>query len=298
MIGMLGGLSGLGCGDEARPRAAPAEIRRADRTAADPARDIATELDSAAPAFGAGILAELTGDERAAREAFEHVLAAPDTPPPIAARAALHLAQLESRSGKLRHSLDLVARAAALAPTDPVITDGLAQLRADFVAAAGAGDIRGPRLGTPLPGVPPEVAEAFAVAERALAMVQRMRPRPIIEALSTSIRAKEDASESAVAKYRAVGEHGGLARIAAHYRAGSLYHDLAIGLLFDLPPELDPAVAAGLRRHLRGRAVSYLRKAVAEYRACLAVPQVPDAELWRLAAETDLRRALDVLGEP
>ena len=85
--------------------------------------------------------------------------------------------------------------------------------------------------------------------------------------------------------------------IAASYRAGSLYHDLALGLLFELPPELDPAVAAGLRRTLRGRAIAYLKKAVIEYRAVLSAPKHSDDELWRLAAETDLRGARDLLGE-
>ncbi|HEX7839420.1 MAG TPA: hypothetical protein VF469_18210, partial [Kofleriaceae bacterium] len=99
-----------------------------------------------------------------------------------------------------------------------------------------------------------------------------------------------------VVQYRAVAEHGGLAQIAASYRAGSLYHDLALGLLFELPPELDPAVAAGLRRTLRGRAIAYLKKAVAEYRSLLAAAKHPDDELWRLAAETDLRGARDLLG--
>ncbi|HET7503567.1 MAG TPA: hypothetical protein VFK02_21240 [Kofleriaceae bacterium] len=243
------------------------------------------------------MLAELTGDVAAARDGFERVLAAGDTPAPLAARAALHLARLESRTGKSRHALDLVARATALAPSDVAIAEGVAELQADIVAAAGAGDLRGPRIGTPLPGVPPRVAEAFAAAERALEQVHRLRPRPIIEALSSSIRIKEGATEEAVQKYRAVAEHGGLAQIAASYRAGSLYHDLALGLLFELPPELDPAVAAGLRRTLRGRAVAYLKKAIAEYRASLAAPKHSDDELWRLAAETDLRGARDVLGE-
>jgi len=272
-----------------------------DRRAADPAEGMRTELDGVAPEFTAGVLAELTGDAAAAKAAFERVLAATDAPAPLAARAALHLAQMQARAGKSRDALDLVARATALAPSDVTIAEGVEQLRADVVAAAGAGDIRGPRIGTPLPGVPTAVAEAFAAAERALASVHKLRPRPIIEALSTSIRHKEDATENVVAKYRAVAEHGGLAASAAHYRAGSLYHDLAIGLLFELPPELDPSVAAGLRRTLRGRALAYLKKAVAEYNTCLAVPITPgaedDAELWRLAAETDLRRALDVLGE-
>jgi hypothetical protein len=117
----------------------------------------------------------------------------------------------------------------------------------------------------------------------------------VLETLSSSIRLKEDATEDVVARYRAVAEAGGLAQIAASYRAGSLYHDLALSLLFELPPELDPAVAAGLRRTLRGRAIADLKKAVTEYRAALAAPKHPDDELWRLAAETDLRDARDLL---
>jgi len=285
------------CGDDVPRAPEPPTSAAPDRAAADPARDIATELDGTSPAFGGAVLAELTGDLAAARAGFERVLAATDTPAALAARAALHLAQLELRTGKSRHALDLVARASALAPSDVAIAEGVAELQADVVAAAGTEDLRGPRAGTPLPGVAPPVAAAFAAAERALERVHRLRPRPIIEALSTSIRAKEDATEDAVQKYRAVAEHGGLAQIAASYRAGSLYHDLAIGLLFELPPELDPAVAAGLRRTLRGRAVAYLKKAVTEYQASLAAPKHPDGELWRLAAETDLRGARDVLGE-
>jgi hypothetical protein len=295
LVGLWLGLAG--CGDDARPRQRPIEATAPDRAAADPARGVTTELDGASPAFGDAMLAELTGDLAAARAGFERVLAAGDTPPPLAARAALHLAQLASRTGKRRRALDLVARASALAPSDVVVAEGVAELQADVVAAAGAGDLRGPRLGTALPGVAPAVADAFAAAERALAQVHRLRPRPVLEALSTSIRLKEDATEDVVQRYRAVAEHGGLAQIAASYRAGSLYHDLALGLLFELPPELDPAVAAGLRRTLRGRAVAYLKKAVVEYRASLAAPKHPDDELWRLAAETDLRGARDVLGE-
>src|SRR5690349_6680868 len=212
----------VGCGDDAQPRARPAEVAAADRAAADPARGITTELDGVSPSFGEAMVAELTGDVASARVGFERVLAASDTPPGLAARAALHLAQIESRSGKSRRALDLVARASALAPSDVAIAEGVAGLQADVVAAAGTEDLRGPRAGTALPGVPPAVAAAFAAAERALEQVHRLRPRPIIEALSTSIRAKEDATEDAVQKYRAVAEHGGLAQIAASYRAGSL----------------------------------------------------------------------------
>jgi hypothetical protein len=284
------------CGDPEERRVVPEAAPVANRTAADPSAGMTTELDGSAPAFGDAVLAELTGDEIAARAGFEKVLAAPDVPSALAARAALHLAQLESKAGRTGHARDLALRASTLAPNDPVIIEGGAQIRAREVAASNAGDIRGPRLGTPLTGVDPAVADAFAVAEKALERVHKLRPQPIIETLSTSIRAKEDATESAVAQYHAIAEHGGLAQVAGHYRAGSLYHDLALGLLFDLPPELDPNVAAGLRRTLRDRARVYLRRAAAEYKLALDVPNVADSE-WRLAAETDLRAAQDVLGE-
>lgn len=287
----------LACGDPSKRQATPTTVEPQSRIGADPAVGITTELDRSTVTYGDAVLAELLGDDAAARAGFEALLASTAVSPQLAARSALHLAQLESRAGKSRDALDLVARATALAPADPVVNDGVAQLEADIVAAAGAGDIRGPRLGTPLTGASPKLADAWAAAEKALGKVNRLRLQPVIEALSGSIRMKEAATEDAASKYRAVAEHGGLAAVAGHYRAGSLYHDLAIGLLFELPPELDPRIAANLRRTLRGRAFAYLKKAVAEYRECLGVPQAPSSELWRLAAETDLRRALDALGE-
>ncbi|MFN0250270.1 MAG: hypothetical protein ACKV2T_25530 [Kofleriaceae bacterium] len=285
------------CGDDTPRRSLPETLPSIDRAVADLSLGITTDLDGPAPAFGDAVLAELLGDEVTARAGYEKVLADADSPASLAAKSALHLAQLESLAGRSRHALDLVVRAAALAPGDIAIAEGVAQLRADTVAASGEGNIRAPRIGTPLAGVDPKVAEAFATAERAMAKVHRLRPRPFIEALSSSIRAKELATEDVVASYRAVADAGGLAGIAGHYRAGSLYHDLALGLLFELPPELDPNVAAGLRRTLRGRAQSYLKKAVAEYELALAATAAPDSELWRLAAEADLRAARDVLGE-
>jgi hypothetical protein len=64
----------------------------------------------------------------------------------------------------------------------------------------------------------------------------------------------------------------------------------------DLPTELERRFADDLRGTLRSLAISYLRKAVVEYRACIDAQQPPpDSELWRFAAETDLRRATDVL---
>lgn len=249
---------------------------------ADPATGITTDLDGIAPEFGDAVIAELAGDETGARAAFQKVLDAPDAPAPLAARAALHLAQLDGRAGKSRHALDLSARAAALAPNDAAITEGVAQVQADVVAASGGGDLRGPKAGTALPGVDPKIADAFARAERSLVRVHAIRPHQRLE-----IWAKEDATEELVAMYRAVrdkaAEKSPLAQIAADYRIGSLYHDLGLGLLF------------GGAAELRGRALAYLKLAATAYRASLAGPKLPDAELWRLAAETDLRNARDVL---
>ena len=287
-----------GCGDPEDRPPLPEPTPAADRTGADPAEGVQTELDGAAPAFGDAVLAELTGDEIAARAGFERVLAAPDSPAPLAARAALHLARLESKAGRTNRARDLSLRATGLAPNDPVIVEGTAQIRASAVAESGAGDLLGPQLGMPLTGVEPEVAAAFATAEKALDKVHRFRLRPSIETLSSSIRTKEGMTEAVVAQYRAIADHGGAALVAAHYRAGSLYHDLAIGLLFELPPELDPNVAAGLRQTLRRRALGYLRRATTEYKLALDAKPLPDAELWRIAAETDLRAAQDLLGEP
>jgi hypothetical protein len=282
----------FGCTDDphAPQPALPAPVE--SRPAADPAEGATSDLDGVAPVFSDAVLAELEGDTAAARAGFEHVLAAADAPPPLAARAALHLAQMETRTGKNpRHALDLVARATTLAPGDAAVAEGVAQVEADVVAASGAGDIRGPKLDKPLPGVDPKVADAFAAADRALVRVHAIRPRQRLD-----VWAKEDATEEVAAKYRAIAEHGGLARIAATYRIGSLYHDLALGLLFELPPGLEPTVAGELRRTLRTRALAYLKKAAASYQECLSAPKLPEAELWQLAAETELRNARDVLG--
>ena len=279
------------CGDDTQRAEPPPAAPTRARAAADPAEGVTTILDGPAPAFSDAVLAELTGDDAAARRGYEHVLEGADSPAPLAARAALHLAQLEARAGKSRHALDLVARATTLAPGDAAIENGVAQVREDVVVASGAGDIRGPKLGTPLPGLDPAVADAFAAADRALVRAHAIRPRQRLD-----VWAKEDATEEVVARYRVIGERGGLAQVAADYRIGSLYHDLALGLLFELPPGLAPNVASELHRALRVRALADLKRAAASYRACLAGPASPEAELWRLAAETDLRNARDVLG--
>ncbi len=282
----------LGCSDDAKPPPPSTAPVAASRVAADPAAGITTELDTAAPRFGEGLIAELAGRDADARLAFDAVLAGSNVPAPVAARAALHLAQLEARTGKSGRARDLIARATSLAPTDLEISEGAAQVE---IGLRGANDIRGPRVGTVLAGVDAKTAAAFRTAEAALEAVHRMHPRPFLFTLSSSVRAKEDATEDAVAKYRVVAEAGGLAKLAADYRIGSLYHDLALGLVFDLPPELDPSAAAVLRRTLSSRTIENLKKAVAAYRAAQSEGEVDGGEPWRRAASIDLRAALDVL---
>ncbi len=283
----------LACGSETRRPSVPDRAPAVDRSAADPALGIRTYLDGEAPRFGEALLAELTGDEAGAAALYKTVVAS-DAPDELLARAALHLARIESRAGRNRDALDLVARASALAPNDVAIADAVTQLRTVVGATAGVGALRGPPLGTALSGVTPEIAAAFADAEEALARVHSLRPRPFIGALSSSIRAKQDATERAVKRYEAIATVGGVAAVAAHYRAGSAWHDFAISLLFALPPELEASMASGLRRTLRNRALHYLERATVQYGLALSVPADPAAEQWRSAAQSDLRAATSV----
>jgi len=286
----------LACGDDAAPKTAAPATTAAARAAADPALGATTVLDGAGAAFGDAVLAELTGDEATARAQFEHVLAGSDVPPQLTARAALHLAQIELRAGQSRHALDLAARARAAAPSDKVIEEGVGTIQAEFVDSAGSGDVRGPGVGTTLPGVTPEVADPFAKAEARLAQVHRRRLQLLFGETQRSIDIRINATASVVALYRAVAAKGGVALVAATYRIGTLYHDLALDLSAAEPPaELMRDPARGLRVMLSNLAFTYLRKAETEYRACMDAPQSPESELWRLAAQTDRRSVVDVL---
>lgn len=274
-----------GCTDESHRATRRATQPPHGESVADPALGVTTDLDGIVPELGDGLVAELTGNDVDARRSYEQVLASADAPADVAARAALHLAQLEARAGKTGRARDLIARATALAPNDVAVIEGADRVRADFVAAAGAGDIRGPKLHEPLPGVDGRVAAAFAAAEDALERVHAMRPRQRL-----AVWEKEDATANVVRRYRAIAEAGGIAQVAAEYRIGSLYHDLALGLMFE-------PVAAELRRTLFSGARNYLKKAAIAYRASLAATAPPEAQLWRDAAQSDLRAANDVLGE-
>jgi hypothetical protein len=274
-----------GCTDDSHRATRRATQPLHGESVADPAIGVTTDLDGIVPELGDGLVAEMTGKGTEARASYERLLAAPDAPTDVAARAALHLAQLEARAGKTGRARDLIARATALAPNDVTVVEGADRVRADFVAAAGAGDIRGPKPHTPLPGVDARTAAAFAAAEDALERVHTMRTRQRL-----AVWEKEDATADVVRRYRAIAEAGGVAQVAAEYRIGSLYHDLALGLMFE-------PVAAELRRTLFTGARNYLKKASTAYKASLAATAPAEAQLWRDAAESDLRATNDVLGE-
>jgi len=178
------------------------------------------------------------------------------------------------------------------------VEEGVSLIQAEFVDSAGAGGMRGPAAGTTLPGVAPDVADAFAKAEARLALVHKRRLQLLFGETQRSIDNRIYATQSVVALYRAVATaaKGGTAMVAATFRIATLYHDLALDLSAAEPPaELMRDPARGLRTMLSNLAFTYLRKAEAEYRACIDAKQTPDSELWRIAAETERRSVVDVL---
>jgi tetratricopeptide (TPR) repeat protein len=293
-------ISSAACGDDAPARPAPdPRAPPAHETAA-----FASTPPALAPEAGRywhAYLADVLGDDGGGRAGYEAAYASAGDDPALAARAALHLAAREATAGNRRRALELVARATQLAPDDDGVRDAADRLQAGLAAApsgAEQDEVRGPPLGTPLPGATPEVAADFAAAEKLLARAHRIRMEPALESLSSTVRVKEGATDAAVLAYKKVAEAGGLPAVAAEFRAGSLYHDLAVELVFDLPPELDPAVASRLRRTLGDSARAYLRKAVQAYKRALAIDaHGDDAELWRVPAQTNLRAAGELLGE-
>jgi hypothetical protein len=287
------------CGDDApaRPSAGRAQpAPQAQAFAAEPAA-----LAPAANRYWHAYFDDVLGDLGGGRDGYEAAYANAEADPALAARAALHLAEREASAGNRRRALELIARATQLAPDDDGVRDAADRLQAGLAAApAGEGqeEVRGPPLGTLVPGASPDVAAELALADKLLARAHKIRMEPALESLSSTVKAKERATEEAVAAYAKVGDAGGLPAVAAEFRAGSLYHDLAVELVFDLPPELDPAVASRLRRTLGDSARTYLREAVAAYKRALAIDaHGDDAELWRVPTETNLRAASALLGD-
>jgi tetratricopeptide (TPR) repeat protein len=251
-----------------------------------------------------GYLAEtMRGDLAAARKAYRQVLErSSGSDSVVAARAALRLAEIEALSGRRRNALELVARAQVLGRDDVQVVTRADRLQARLASIRSRGsEVRGPPAGVALPGVSNEVAARFAAAEKALAAYHRMRLSPRSAALQGGVYAKERSMHAAVREYRRVIELGDIAATcASEFRIGALYHDLAISLTFDLPPELEPHAAAKLRRSLRARALGYLRKARASYQQALAsaLRAGSSAEIgrWRRATELGMAAVVDILG--
>jgi hypothetical protein len=248
--------------------------------------------------WGAWLEAQIGGNAERARAGYEAALARADEDGAAAARAAVELAGLETVAGNRRRALELLARAQSLAPADRTVIDAVEALSSRLAATpAGESDVRGPAPGTALPGVNDTVQALWRAAEAQLVRTHRLRIRPVLEALSSGMRSKASATEATVRAYREIAVAGGVAQAAAEFRIGTLYHDLAVELVFDLPPELDPGVAADLRRELRADAVGYLKRAVAAYQRARAVEAGgADADTWRVAAEAAERAARELAG--
>ncbi len=291
---------GAGCGDS-------------HRASEDADSGVASEADAGAVAddpaallrsrYYDGYFAEtLRGDLPEARAAYEEVIAeAGSTEPELAARAALRLADLEMLAGNRREAVELVARASVLGRTNAAIVERADRMQTFLASLRSKGsEVRGPPAGTKLNGVEPALAEEFAKAEQLLAAYHTIELRPRLEGLRAAIRAKEHAMDLAERAYRQVIADGPpQAVLAAEFRIASLQHDLALSLMFDLPPELEAAEAAKLRRSLRGRAITYLRRASTGYRHSLDAAEQLQAdaatERWRVAAERGLRSVDDLL---
>ena len=249
-----------------------------------------------------GYLAEtMRGDIVTARAAFEEVIAgAGEEHAALAARAALRLAELEVLSDNRREAIELVARAAVLGRAEAAIVERADRMQTYLASLRSKGsEVRGPPAGTALVGVSAAAVELFATAEGLLAAYHTLGLRPRLEDLRAGIRAKERAMETANRDYRqVVALDESRATVAAEFRTASLLHDLAMSLMFDLPPELEEREAAKLRRSLRGRAINYLRKARKAYQRSLdagATLGEAASDRWRVAATRGLRSVEDLL---
>lgn len=273
---------------------------RADAAVGDAAQPQQVEIGRWRARFYQGYFAEtLRGDLELAHSAYDDVIrGAGEAEPELAARAALRLAELEARVGNRREAVELVARASALGRDDPDVVARADRMQAHLASVRSKGsEVRGPPAGTALEGVGDEAAARFADAEQLLAAYHTVRLRPRLEDLRGGVRAKERAMDVAVRAYREVIELGDpVASAAAEFRTASLYHDLALSLMFDLPPELEEHAAARLRRELRGQAIAHLRKALNAYERSLdEAADLPGSDRWRVAAERGRASVEDLL---
>ena len=244
------------CGDDAPPHAhAPATpVAAPDRAPADPARGMTTELDGAAPTFGdADARRAHRRRRRGARPASSACSPRSDAPPasPRARRSTSRRSRRAPASGATRSTWSRAPprsrRATSRSPRASRSSQARHRRRSQ-------GDVRGPPLGTPLPGVDARGRRGVR-RRRARARRRSARSAP---ARRTSRRCrarsgfKEDATEDVVAQVPR-GRRGRRARAGR----GRLPRRQPLSRPRARPAvraaaELDPGVAAGLRRTLRG----------------------------------------------
>jgi tetratricopeptide (TPR) repeat protein len=288
---VFGAAAALACGQDAPATREPAPPRRQQA----PAPDAATRSPAQARYYEGYLADVLRGDVETAEAAYREVVDTDDGRQVVlAARASLHLAQLEALRGNRREAVELLARAQALGGQDRDVVERADQLQDDIaeVQVAGRGSVRGPPLGAELAGASPEAREKFARAERLAAGYYRAVDRPRIED-PLPVTERLAALEAAERAYGAVLDFGEpAASCAAEFRIGSLYHDLALAVGSEQPREpLDHAAMGRLRRQQRARSTRFLETARAAYRRSLASEETAAGQRWRRETQAALHSA-------
>jgi len=256
--------------------------------------------DGAARFYGAYLAETLRGDTDGARQGYREVAESDGAAPALLARAALRLAAIEAALGDEASAKERLAQVAAAVSDDLELLDRADRLRQRLGSAGPLAVSRGPVPGTELVGANPEAAEAFARAEAQLSVYYARPLAPRLEGLRRTLRANHAALESVVRTYRMVSVMDPVASVASEFRIAAAYHDSALAM-FDVPPELEPRVAAALRHSLKRRALGYLARARDAYRASIEIADSLDGasvaavNRWRHASETGLAAVTDLL---
>jgi len=257
--------------------------------------------EDARHAYYRGYLADvLAGDQATAESQYRAVLGFGAEQPTLVAEAALRLAGWAERRRERRTAMDLAVRASVLGADIARIKNSADAMRQRLATTVRAQDIevRGPKAGTVLLGVDPDIAAQFAEAEVLLSAYHRRRLQPRIEALVASVGSKRSAMERAVRAYReVVASSQQTAIVAAEFRIASLHYDFSLSLSFELPGELSPEVAASMRSSLRFEVRQVRAQARASYlRSLAAASQAgPEADPWSEASRLGLASVEDLL---
>jgi hypothetical protein len=264
---------------------------------------VGASLEDARHTFYRGYLIDvLEGDRKEASSYYQKILGAGAEQPALVAHAALRLAIWAEGDGQREVASDLAVRASVLGSGTPYVRSEAERLRrrlAEKANSQGGIKVRGPKIGTPLRGVPKAVAAQFAAAEMLLGAYHRIRIKPRIEALSASVSSKRAAMQRAVSAYEAVVESGlPQAVVAAEYRIASTYHDYSLALSFALPDELDPKVATRLLSSLQTeirRVRDWASEAYQRSKAAANGRSGPQYKDWSDAASRGLASVRDLV---